>query len=147
MRRDLTFERLYPFKPEQVWDALTDPAALGEWLMENDFQPVVGQRFTFCTKSAPGFDGIVHCEVTIVEKPRRLSYTWQASRMKQPTVVTWTLDAVPEGTRLRLEHSGFEGLAAIAISFILGSGWGRMLREGLPAFIKRRIAQLGEESS
>jgi uncharacterized protein YndB with AHSA1/START domain len=137
MRRNLTFERVYPYTPEQVWDALTDPAALADWLMDNDFQPYVGHRFTFRTKAVPGFDGIVYCEVTAVEKPHRLSYTWQASAMKQPTMVTWTLTSVPEGTRLRLDHSGFDGLASIAISFILGSGWGTILRKHLPDTLER----------
>jgi uncharacterized protein YndB with AHSA1/START domain len=139
MRRNITFERVYPYTPEQVWEALTDPAALADWLMDNDFQPYVGHRFTFRTKAAPGFDGIVYCEVTAVEKPRRLSYTWQASAMKQPTMVTWMLAPVPEGTRLRLEHNGFDGLASIAISFILGSGWGKMLRKHLLDTLERRV--------
>lgn len=141
MRRNLTYERVYPYTPEQVWAALTDPAALAEWLMENDFQPRVGHRFTFRTRTAPGFDGIVYCEVTAVDKPRRLAYTWQGGPMKQPTNVIWTLEPVAEGTRLRLEHSGFEGLAGIAISFLLGSGWGSMLRTTLPDYLAGRFIQ------
>jgi uncharacterized protein YndB with AHSA1/START domain len=138
MKRNLTFERVYPYTPEQVWVALTEPEALADWLMDNDFQPYVGHRFTFRTKAAPGFDGTVYCEVTAVEKPRRLSYTWQVSSMKQPTFVTWTLSAVPDGTHLRLDHSGFDGLASVAISFILGSGWSKMLRKHLLVTLERR---------
>ncbi len=139
MRRDLTFERIYPYTPEQVWEALTDPAALSEWLMDNDFQPYVGHRFRFRTQPAPGFDGIVYCEVTALDKPHRLAYTWQSSQMKQPTTVTWTLEPLGEGTRLRLHHRGFEGLAGVAISFILGSGWGRILRQSLPVFLAKGV--------
>ena len=75
----------------------------------NDFEPVVGHTFQF--RDAPGWDGIVDCEVLEVAKPRRLSYSWGSSGVgdaRLATVVTWTL-AEGEGgvTRLHLEQSGF----------------------------------------
>ena len=134
MRRDLTFEVVYPYPPERVWRALADPRALAEWLMENDFEPRVGHRFRFRTNPAPGFDGIVHCEVLEVDPPRRLSYSWRGGPID--TVVTWTLEPVPEGTRLRLEHKGFRGLRGLMVSFILGGGWKKkLLREKLPRYL------------
>jgi len=141
MRRNIVIERVYPYPPEQVWEALADGQVLSEWLMETDFQPYVGHHFQFRTKPSWGFDGIVHCEVIAVDKPRRLAYTWQGGPMKKPTTVTWTLQPIPEGTRLRLEHTGFEGLAGISVSFLLGSGWGRLLREVLPRYIEKQVAQ------
>lgn len=74
---ELIFEAIYPHPPERVWHALTDSAALAAWLMPNDFVPQVGHRFTFRAPPQPWFDGIVQCEVLIVEPPRQLSYTWQ----------------------------------------------------------------------
>lgn len=137
MARQVVVERVYPYPPELVWQALTDPQALSEWLMETDFQPQVGHHFTFRTKAAPGFDGIVRCEVLAVEEPRRLVYTWQGGPMKKPTTVTWTLDAMPEGTRVRVEQSGFEGLAGVPVSWILGSGWRGLLNKQLPAMLEK----------
>src|SRR5262245_16211430 len=99
MKRNVVMERVYPFSPEQVWEALADSRALSEWLMENDFQPYVGHRFQFRTNPQWGFDGIVHCEVITVDKPRRLAYTWQGGPMKKPTTVTWTLRPVSKGTQ------------------------------------------------
>ena len=139
MKRDLAFERIYPYTPEQVWAALTDPDALAEWLMESDFQPFVGHKFQFRTEPGPGFDGIVNCEVIEVERPYRLAYTWQGGPMKKPTTVTWTLDAIDGGTRLRLEHTGFEGLAGVAVSFILGPGWRKGLCDRLPAYLEQAM--------
>lgn len=74
IRRELVF----PQSREDVWRALTDSAALAEWLMPNDFEPRVGHRFTFRTQPNPqaGFDGIVHCEVLECAPPSRLAYTW-----------------------------------------------------------------------
>ena len=35
-----------PHPPEKIWRALTQGALLEEWLMKNDFQPVVGHSST-----------------------------------------------------------------------------------------------------
>lgn len=143
MKRILRFERVYPHPIEAVWDALTDPAALAEWLMENNFAPYVGHRFQFRTKASWGFDGVVNCEVLAVEKPRRLVYTWQGGPMRRPTTITWLLEPTADGagTRLHLHHDGFEGAVGVALSVLLGSGWGGILRERLPVFIERRQRQ------
>ncbi|MFL5807765.1 MAG: SRPBCC family protein [Roseiflexaceae bacterium] len=82
--------------------------------------PRVGHRFQFRTAPVPGFDGVVSCEVLEVDEPRRLSYTWQGGWLRRPTVVTWTLEPVAEGTRVLLDHNGFEGLGGFALSAILG---------------------------
>ena len=39
-------EREMPFPPEKIWRALTQPHLIEEWLMKNDFQPVVDHRFS-----------------------------------------------------------------------------------------------------
>jgi uncharacterized protein YndB with AHSA1/START domain/DNA-binding transcriptional ArsR family regulator len=129
--------------PERVWQAITDPRALEAWLMPNDFQPVVGHRFTFRTDPAPGFDGIVHCEVLRVEPPRLLSYTWKGGPLD--TVVTFTLQPTVEGTRLTFIQTGFEGVRANLVRLILRSGWGRMSRVLLPSVLDQ-IESGGVES-
>ena len=45
--RSLVVEREMPHPPEKVWRALTQGPLIEEWLMKNDFQPVVGHRFNF----------------------------------------------------------------------------------------------------
>ena len=135
MTRDLVFETVYPHPPERVWGALTDPRALAEWLMPNDFAPRVGHTFQFRTRPQPGFDGIVHCTVLELDPPRRLAYSWQGGPLAQPTIVTWTLEAIPEGTHLRLEHKGFAGAAGLAVSFLLGRGWRGLVERKLRAWL------------
>ncbi|WTJ96518.1 SRPBCC domain-containing protein [Streptomyces sp. NBC_01537] len=73
---------------------------MARWLMPNDFQPVVGHRFTFRTEPRPqqGFDGIVHCEVLELAPQRRLRIAWRGGRLD--TTVTWTLEPEGRGTRL-----------------------------------------------
>jgi uncharacterized protein YndB with AHSA1/START domain len=45
--RSLVIEREIPQPPEKIWRALTQSPLIEEWLMKNDFQPVVGHRFNF----------------------------------------------------------------------------------------------------
>lgn len=135
MKRDIRFERFLKHPPERVWKALTDSQALDKWYMQNNFRPVVGHRFEFRTDSGPGFDGILHCQVTVVEEPYRLSYTFKGGRfLERETIVTWTLTPQDGGTLLRLEHTGFTGLGAAAMSFVIGFGWRRFLNK-LPDFL------------
>ena len=129
------FEALYPYSPEQVWTALTDQAAIGEWLMPNDFRPEVGHRFTLRTKPAPGFDGVVRCEVLELAAPVRLAYSWTGGGID--TVVSYSLAAEGSNTRLVMEQSGFTGIRGLMVSKILGGGWKRMIAERLPAAAAR----------
>jgi uncharacterized protein YndB with AHSA1/START domain len=135
MKRDVTFEIVYPHPPEKVWRALTDRRALSEWLMENDFEPRTGHKFTFRTKPAPGFDGVVHCQVITLDEPRCLSYTWRGGPIN--TTVTWKLEPTANGTRLRLAHTGFTGLRGMMLAKLLGGGWNKMLNNTLPDVLKR----------
>jgi uncharacterized protein YndB with AHSA1/START domain len=109
--RTVTVERFLPHSRQKVWHALTQGALIVEWLMTNDFQPVVGHRFTFRAEPSPQWNGVVACEVLVVQALEQLSYTWnasgQASAGELQTVVTWTLTPVPGGTLLRMEQSGF----------------------------------------
>jgi uncharacterized protein YndB with AHSA1/START domain len=132
---ELLFEVTYPHAPERVWRALTDQKALAAWLMPNDFAPVVGHRFTFRAPPQPWFDGVVRCEVLAVEPPRRLSYSWQGGPMRSPTTVTWTLEPVPEGTRVCLVQAGFAGVGGRIARLVLGSGWRSLLVRRLPQVI------------
>jgi uncharacterized protein YndB with AHSA1/START domain len=130
MKRNLIFNEIYPYPIERVWRALTDSEAMADWLMENDFKPEIGHRFQFHTKPAPGFDGIVDCEVLELQPPRRMAFSWKGGGID--TIATFTLEPVPEGTHLRLEHAGFSGMKATLVSFILGGGWKKILGVALP---------------
>ena len=107
--RSLVIERLLPHAPEKVWRALTDGPLLERWLMNNDFQPVVGHRFTL--RAAPGafWNAVVVGQVLEVVPPARLLYTWQGEGAAGDlhTTVLWTLTPTSGGVLLRMEQSGF----------------------------------------
>lgn len=106
MPQTLKLEVLYPYPIEQVWHALTDQQILATWMMENDFEPHLGHRFQFQDPTLPGLNTVIDCEVIAIEAPCRLVYTWKDAWMNHPSVVTWQLISVEDGTQLQLHHSG-----------------------------------------
>jgi uncharacterized protein YndB with AHSA1/START domain len=100
-------EREIAFPPEKIWRALTQPHLIGEWLMKNDFEPVVGHNFNLSGE----WGGVLDCEVLAVEQDRTLAYTWnfkhEDAAYDLRSVVTFTLAPTNAGTRLRMEQKGF----------------------------------------
>lgn len=105
--RSVTVERDFPHPPEKLWRALTQPHLIQEWLMKNDFVPVVGHRF----KLSGEWGGVLDCEVLELEPNRTLSYAWNFANpdpaFNLESVVTFTLTPTGAGTQLRMEQSGF----------------------------------------
>lgn len=135
---EIVHEVSYSHPVERVWRALTDRDALAMWLMPNDFEPRVGHRFTFRVGPQEGWSGVVECEVVALDAPSRVAYTWRSGADLPQTLVTFTLTPLPDGTRLRLVHSGFAagGERGFTLRDLLSSGWGsRHLRETLPALL------------
>ncbi|MEO7718375.1 MAG: SRPBCC domain-containing protein [Capsulimonas sp.] len=98
--RSVIVEREMPHSLEKVWRALTQGQLMEEWLMKNDFQPVVGHKFSLSADW-----GSVDCQVVTVEPKTTLSYTWAAYGLE--SIVRWTLTPTSTGTHLRMEQSGF----------------------------------------
>lgn len=108
MLQNVKTEVFYPYPPERVWQVITNRRTLAAWLMENDFEPRIGHKFRFQAEPQQGINNIIYCEVIELDEPRCLSYTWTGNFMCQQTVVTWRLLPVEGGTKLQLEHTGFE---------------------------------------
>jgi uncharacterized protein YndB with AHSA1/START domain len=100
-------EREIPCPPEKLWRALTQPHLIEEWLMKNDFKPVVGHSFNL----RGDWGGVLDCEVLAVEPNKTLSYTWNFTHddvaYNLKSVMTFTLTPTSTGTHLRMEQSGF----------------------------------------
>jgi uncharacterized protein YndB with AHSA1/START domain len=143
MARNLRIERDYPHPPALVWRALTEPELLATWLMKNDFRAERGHRFTMQTKPAPGFDGIVHLQVLDIDPPRSMRWAWKGGPLD--TEVVFRLEPkivfAREGTRLILEHNGFEGVYAVLVSFMMGAGWRKMFRGKLEQLLGTLVAK------
>lgn len=105
--RAVVVEREFAHAPEKLWRALTQPHLMAEWLMKNDFAPVVGHRFNL----RGDWGGVLDCEVLRIEPNRSLSYTWNFAHddpaFNLTSVVTFTLSPTRGGTHLRMEQAGF----------------------------------------
>jgi uncharacterized protein YndB with AHSA1/START domain len=128
--KSIVVERLIPHPAEKIWRALTQSPLIAEWLMQNDFQPVVGHRFNVRAQPMAGWNGVTDCEVLAIEPPTRLAYSWNASGEQAAgglkTIVTWTLTPAAGGVLVRMEQAGFRpqdegGYRA------MGGGWPRIL--------------------
>ena len=95
----ITVDQFVAAPPAKVWRALTEPELLARWWAPGDVAAVPGHTFHL---QMPGW-GSVPCEVTEVQPDEKLVYTFNGN-----WTLTWTLVAEGTGTRLLLEHSGFD---------------------------------------
>ena len=107
--RTLVIERVFAHSPEKLWRALTESPLLAQWMMKNDFEPVVGRRFQFQAEPVAKWNGVVDCKVLVVDPGQRLSYSWGVGESEAGLqwVVLWTLTPAEGGTHVRMEQSGF----------------------------------------
>ncbi|RYX92297.1 MAG: SRPBCC domain-containing protein [Comamonadaceae bacterium] len=133
--QDIVVDEVFPHAPETIWKTLTTGALMARWLMEpQGFAPVAGTRFTYQTKAAGAWDGIIHCEVLEVVPNERLAYAWKGGHESNQgygspldTVVTFTLTRLAEGTRLKLVHSGFVTPVNDTAFENMGNGWRKVV--------------------
>ncbi len=113
--------------PQEVWEHLTKPELLEQWLMKSDFQPVVGHKFRFVGGCNHEDKAAAYCEVLEVTPYTRLSYSWQTSSLfdNKPfdSTVVWTLAPKDNGTELQLVHNGFTVLEDVIAH---NDGWTRI---------------------
>lgn len=139
MTEDLTsirVDQFFPHPPELVWRVLTTSDLMARWLMPNDFKPEIGHAFTFRSKPVPGanFSGTGASEVLALDPPKLLRISWaDAEKPDDPaTVVTWRLEPEGHGTRMFLEHTGFDqdDRLAQARRKIMDGGWRGIVTAG-----------------
>jgi uncharacterized protein YndB with AHSA1/START domain len=112
--------------PEEVWQAITDPAFTRQYFhrtaFESTLEPGSGMRFVL----PDGADAVVG-EIEEVERPRRLVMTWRAlydpaMAEEPPSRVEWHLDDGGEGvTRVTTIHRdlAFSPMTSASV----GEGW------------------------
>jgi uncharacterized protein YndB with AHSA1/START domain len=112
----IVVDDVFPHAPEVIWRALTTGDLMARWLMKpTGFAPFVGNRFTYQTTPAGPWDGVIHCQVLEVVPGSRLSYSWKGGDdantgygSRLDTIVTFAIEPVESGARLRVSHSGFQ---------------------------------------
>jgi uncharacterized protein YndB with AHSA1/START domain len=134
--QDIVVDEVFAHAPQTIWKTLTSGELIGRWLQmtPTGFAPVKGQRFTFQTRPAGAWDGIIRCEVLEAIPNQRLAYSWRGGHEENvgygaplDTVVTWALSKVENGTRLRLVHSGFVAPRNDLAFRNMGDGWKKVV--------------------
>lgn len=133
--RAIVVEEVLPHKPEAIWKVLTSPELLSRWLMNNNFEPRLGHRFTFQGRPMGDWDGTVQCQVLEIDPPRSLVYSWVGGSANNAiegsaldSVLTFTLTPVEGGTRVKLVHDGFRSPQNDAGYDAMSQGWGTILQ-------------------
>ena len=111
----LTVVRSLKAGPEKVWQALTEPALLGQWMGPSDeFRTLaetdlrVGGRYRFLMRGPNGAEHDVGGTYLEIVPNRRLVYTWAwKSTPERESRVTVELRPAGEGTQLTLCHEQF----------------------------------------
>lgn len=112
----LVFE--YPYSPEKVWRALTEPALMAHWMVAakpEGFSPEVGTHFRFVGAPQPGWSGLVRGEILESQAPYLLCYSWVADD-DPPMQVSYQLERIAGGTRFTFVQTGFDGLGGFFLS-------------------------------
>lgn len=113
MAKIIKHQFFFSHPAETVWEYLTNAELMAQWLMKNDFRPIVGHEFQFRTGpiAALDFDGIIYCKVLEIVPFKKLSYSWKsgpgAGKITLDSVVEWKLEPKDNGTEVFLEHHGF----------------------------------------
>jgi uncharacterized protein YndB with AHSA1/START domain len=119
--------------PREVWDCLTTPEILAQWLAPTDIKPIAGHTFRFMDKTGKYID----CEVLEAQPFTRLVYSWQFPSGKEDkrfdSTVVWTLVLKGEGTELQLVHNSFALLEDFTAH---NNGWNNCLSK-LKGFLKQ----------
>lgn len=146
--RTIVTEVVVPATPAQVWPLWTTSEGLASWLVPADVELRIGGKYEwFFRPDAPyGLRGGEHCRVLSWIPERMISFTWNAPPEQpltrpQHTWVVVELEAVPDGTRIRLTHTGWPaaGLADAAGPWVetfayFERAWGSVMRELAGAF-------------
>ena len=134
---DIVMDEVFPHAPETLWKALTTGELIARWIQMTPvgFEPVKGNRFTFETKPAGAWDGVIHCQVLDAVPNERFVFAWKGGHesnveygSKLDTVVTIVLSKVENGTRLHLVHSGFVLPKNDTAFRNMSDGWKKVVR-------------------
>lgn len=120
---ELRFERHLPHPVEKVWDALTNPAQLAQWMAPGELELRVGGRVYLAFTDG---QSVVDGRVTAIVPPRLLEFTW-TDQGNDHGFVRWELFAEDGGTRFVLTHTVPEAGRAFGLPAL--AGWHSLLEK------------------
>jgi uncharacterized protein YndB with AHSA1/START domain len=115
-RRAIRFERLYDYRPDELWAALTEPEQLRGWLGDADVDLRVGGRIVI--RFGNGDEEVASGTIRELEPPRLLEYDWTFLG-ESDSVLRLELEPRGSGTLLILDHRRLTETVAVGYS----AGW------------------------
>ena len=112
----LHFERVYDYRQDELWAALTEPEQLRAWLGEAEVDLRVGGRIVIRFGDAD--DEIASGTIRELDPPRLLEYDWTFVG-ESDSVLRLELEPRGNGTLLILDHRRLT--ADVAVGY--GAGW------------------------
>ena len=129
-------EALLNHSIDTVWNAITKAEEISAWFIKADFKAEEGYKFLFT--SEPNEKGCTTISGEIKKSsPYTLIYTWIVGGTTTESTVKWELEAIENGTKLSLEHSGISnyGETAVAMFESFNGGWDNCIN-GLTEYLK-----------
>lgn len=127
MQKEIKHTWFFNQSSQEVWDYLTKPELLEQWLMKTNFQPIVGHKFYFIGECNDEGKAAAQCEVLEITPHKRVAYSWQANSFKDNkpfnSKVVWNIIPKENGTELQLVHNGFTVLEDVIAH---NDGWTRI---------------------
>jgi uncharacterized protein YndB with AHSA1/START domain len=89
--------------PDEVFRLLSEPTEVARWMPVTVFEPRLGGEFEMRAG-----DHVAFGEITALEPPRRIAYTWdwRNKPIGARTEVTWDVEADGDASLVRLTHVG-----------------------------------------
>ena len=126
----ITKEALFSHPIDKVWNAISKAEEISKWFIKAKFKAEKGYNYTF---EASEEKGCITINGVIKEaNPYVLVYSWIVENTNVETIVSWSLEQTPEGTKLILKHSGisnYTGETAIKMFESFSGGWGDCINQ------------------
>ena len=115
--------------PEHVWQFLTEPQYVVQWLGCMRYEKSIGHVFYMQQdadkRAADSIDGATHCRIIALDEPEQFAFSWYFPDTPE-TEVHITLRPQGASTEVTLAHTGWDQFDAKTIKDIrdaLAGGW------------------------
>ena len=122
---------------DRVWNAIATSEGLDAWLMPNNFVPLIGGKFQFQSTPMGPWDGVVHCRVLDLKKPRRLVISWRVLADYE-TKLSFGLEEKDGQTQVTITHDGWDNIPfeLIGVRNMLELGWKQHAQQQLAEYLE-----------
>lgn len=135
-------EHTYPYKIKDIWQALTTPRLIKEWCLQTNFKLKKGEPF-YLRDTSRKKELVVQCKLLDFEEHKSLTYIWGASH--ESSLVSFTLSETNEGTKLVVEHSGFQGVSGFFAARNFSGVWKKMIKFSLPEVMEKNFKKIKDK--